>query len=111
MHQTMIIAKMAPTDADDVAAVFGRYDATSMPHKIGVQRRSLYQFHGIYVHLIDFDRPPQEAMRIAQALPDFRAVSDELRPYIEAYDPGWRSPQDAMAHRFYSWTADGGPTP
>ena len=105
MHQTMIIAKMAPTDADDVAAVFGKYDATSMPHEIGVRARSLYQFHGIYVHLIDFDRPVPEAMRIAQSLPAFRAVSDDLRPYIQAYDPNWRSPQDAMARRFYHWTS------
>lgn len=101
----MIIARMAPTDADAVASVFGRYDATPMPYEIGVQRRSLYQFHGIYVHLIDFDRPAQEAMKIAQSLPDFRAVSQDLRPYIEAYDPDWRSPQDAMARRFYHWTA------
>ena len=105
MHQTMIIAKMAPTDADKVADVFGRYDATSMPHEIGVRNRSLYQFHGIYVHLIDFDRPASEAMRVAQTLPTFRAVSEDLKPYIEAYDPNWRSPADAMARRFYHWTS------
>jgi cyclase len=105
VHETMIIAKMAPTDADRVAEVFGRHDATPMPHEIGVRHRSLFQFHGIYVHLIGFDRPPAESMRIAQSLPAFRAVSDELKPYIEPYDPNWRSPQDAMAHRFYHWTS------
>ena len=105
MHETLIIAKMAPTDAPDVAAVFGRHDATSMPRDIGVRHRSLFEFHGIYVHLIGFDRPPSEAMRVAQSLPAFRAVSDELKPYIEPYDPNWRSPQDAMARRFYHWTS------
>jgi cyclase len=45
-------------------------------------------------------------MRIAQALPSFRSVSEELQPYITAYDPNWRSPQDAMARRFYEWSAD-----
>jgi hypothetical protein len=105
VHQTMIIAKMAPADADTVADIFGRSDATSMPHEIGVRARSLYRFHELYVHLIDFDRPAPEAMRIAQSLPSFRSVSEELRPYIEAYDPNWRSPQDAMAQRFYHWTA------
>jgi Polyketide synthesis cyclase len=104
VHQTMIIARMAPDDADDVAAIFTRHDATSVPHEIGVRHRSLFQFRGLYVHLIDFDRPAPEAMRIAQSLPAFRAMSDDLRPYIEAYDPGWRAPQDAMAHRFYHWT-------
>jgi len=105
VHQTMIIAKMSAADADDVAAVFSRYDATSMPHEIGVRHRSLFRFHGLYVHLIDFDRPPQAAMQIAQSLPAFRAVSEDLKPYIEAYDPHWRSPADAMARRFYHWTA------
>jgi hypothetical protein len=105
VHETMIIAKMDPRDADDVAGVFGRYDATSMPAEIGVRHRSLFRFHGLYVHLIGFDRPPAESMRIAQSLPDFRAVSEDLKPYIEAYDPGWRSPQDAMAQRFYHWTS------
>lgn len=105
MHQTMIIARMDPADADAVAEVFGRYDATDMPHRIGVRRRSLFRFHHLYVHLIDFDRPAPEAMRIAQSLPAFRAVSEDLRPYIEAYSPDWRSPQDAMAQRFYHWTS------
>ncbi|WP_448626081.1 TcmI family type II polyketide cyclase [Geodermatophilus sp. URMC 64] len=105
MHQTMIIAKMAPDSASEVAAIFGRYDGTSMPHEIGVRHRSLFSFHDLYVHLIDFDRPAPEAMRIAQSLPAFRAVSDDLRPYIEAYDANWRSPRDAMARRFYHWTS------
>ena len=105
MHETMIIAKMDPRDADEVAAVFGRSDATSMPRDIGVRHRSLFQFHGLYVHLIGFDRPPSESMQIAQSLPAFRAISDELKPYIEPYDPNWRSPQDAMARRFYHWTS------
>lgn len=108
MSQTMIIAKMQPGDAADVARIFGRYDAGSMPYEIGVTARSLYRFHDLYVHLIDFDRPADEAMAVAQRLPDFRAVSDELRPYITAYDPNWRSPRDAMAERFYAWTAQAG---
>ncbi|MGC5173216.1 TcmI family type II polyketide cyclase [Microbacterium sp. DT81.1] len=105
MHQTMIVAKMRSEDAPAVAEIFSRSDATSMPQDIGVIGRSLYRFHGIYVHLIDFARPASDAMRTAAQLPSFRAVSDELRPYIEAYDPNWTSPADAMADRFYHWTS------
>ena len=108
MNQSMIIARMAPAHAEDVAAVFGRYDATPMPHQIGVRSRSLYRFHDLYVHLVEFDRPAADAMQIAQSLPAFRAISDDLRPYIEAYDPAWRSPKDALADRFYHWTASAG---
>jgi hypothetical protein len=105
MSQVMIIARMQPDHAPQVADIFGQYDATPMPHQIGVTNRSLYRFHDLYVHLIDFDRPHEEAMATAQQLPAFRAVSDDLRPYINAYDPNWRSPRDAMAARFYHWTA------
>ena len=105
MDQVMIVAKMRADHSPDVADIFARYDATAMPHQIGVARRSLYQFHGIYVHLIDFARPAGEAMQTAQQLTSFRAVSEDLRPYIEAYQPDWKSPRDAMADRFYHWTA------
>ncbi|MFP5284019.1 MAG: TcmI family type II polyketide cyclase [Actinomycetes bacterium] len=106
MSQVMIIARMRPEHADDVAGIFARSDATTMPYEIGVARRALYRFHDLYVHLVDFDRPAADAMASAQRLPAFRAVSEELRPYIDPYDSGWRSPQDAMAARFYSWTPD-----
>ena len=105
MSQTMIIAKMQPDHASQVAEIFARYDATEMPYQIGVTGRSLYRFHDLYIHLIDFARPSDEAMGIAQQLPSFRAVSEELKAYINAYDPNWRSPRDAMAARFYNWTA------
>lgn len=105
MQQIMIVAKMRSQDAPAVAEIFTRSDATSMPEEIGVIGRSLYRFHGIYVHLIDFAQPAADAMRTAQQLPSFRAVSDDLRPYIEAYDPNWSSPADAMADRFYHWTS------
>jgi hypothetical protein len=108
MPQIMIVAKMIPDHVDDVTEIFSRYDATSMPHEIGVTSRSLYRFHGLYFHLIDFERPAMEAMQTAQQLPSFRAVSDELKPYIQAYDPNWASPRDAMAQRFYHWTPTGG---
>ncbi|WP_374977760.1 TcmI family type II polyketide cyclase [Microbacterium trichothecenolyticum] len=101
----MIVAKMRNEDAPAVAEIFTRSDATSMPEEIGVAGRSLYRFHGLYVHLVDFSRPASEAMRTAQRLPSFRAISEDLRPYITPYDPGWSSPLDAMADRFYHWAS------
>ena len=35
-----------------------------------------------------------------------RLLVEDLKPFIEAYDPKtWRSPADAMATRFYTWEA------
>lgn len=111
MSQVMIIARMKPDDAPAVADIFGQYDGTPMPYEIGVSSRSLYRFHDLYVHLVDFSRPQAEAMATAQAMPEFRTMSEDLRPFINAYDPNWKSPRDAMANRFYRWDASPGQGP
>ena len=42
---------------------------------------------------------------LAHGLVDRVENRADLRPFIQAYDPGWRSPQDAMARRFYHWSS------
>lgn len=105
MDRTLIVARIQPDSAEKVADIFRRSDDGTMAREIGVRERQLFRFHDLYFHIIDFDRPAAESMRIAQAIPEFRAVSEELQPYITAYDPNWKSPRDAMATRFYRWTA------
>lgn len=107
----MIVARMKPEDAASVAQTFGRHDGTTAPYEIGVLNRSLYRFHDLYFHLVDFARPVPEAMATAQSLPAFREMSEDLKPFITAYDPAWRSPADAMAQRFYHWSATTGRSP
>ncbi|MEV6947575.1 TcmI family type II polyketide cyclase [Streptomyces sp. NPDC051172] len=107
MHSTLIVARMAPDSSADVAQLFSTFDTTDMPHRMGTRRRQLFSYRGLYFHLQDFaedngDRLIQEA----RTDPRFVAISDDLKPFIEAYDPAtWRSPADAMATRFYHWEA------
>jgi cyclase len=63
----------------------------------------------LYFHLQDFDADNgNELIEQAKADPRFVRISDDLKPFIEAYDPkNWRSPVDAMATRFYYWEASG----
>jgi cyclase len=107
MHSTLIVARMAPASAEHVAELFGAFDRTDMPGRMGTRRRQLFAYRGLYFHLQDFDEN-DGAGRIEDARTDprFTAISQDLKPYIEAYDPAtWRSPADAMAHRFYEWGA------
>ncbi|CAM5712846.1 TcmI family type II polyketide cyclase [Streptomyces fumanus] len=107
MHSTLIVARMAPESAEHVAGLFGAFDRTEMPGRMGTRRRQLFSYRGLYFHLQDFDGD-DGAGRIEEAKTDprFIAISEDLKPYIEAYDPAtWRSPADAMAHRFYEWSA------
>lgn len=107
MHSTLIVARMDPTHSDDVARIFGQFDETEMPGHMGTRRRQLFSFHGLYFHLQDFDTDDGgSAIEATKTHPLFVKVSADLKPHINAYDPlTWRSPADAMAHRFYHWSA------
>ncbi|MEV0373408.1 TcmI family type II polyketide cyclase [Streptomyces sp. NPDC050636] len=107
MHSTLIVARMAPEDNAHVARLFGAFDETEMPHRMGTRRRQLFSYRGLYFHLQDFDADNGgERIEEAKTDPRFVGISDDLKPFIQAYDPAtWRSPADAMATRFYSWEA------
>ncbi|MDJ1134987.1 TcmI family type II polyketide cyclase [Streptomyces iconiensis] len=105
MHSTLIVARMRPADAESVAGLFDAFDRTEMPQLMGTRRRQLFSYRGLYFHLQDFD-DAEGGQRIedAKSDPRFVRISDDLKPFIEAYDPAtWRSPADAMARRFYTW--------
>ncbi|MEV7192649.1 TcmI family type II polyketide cyclase [Streptomyces sp. NPDC093510] len=106
MHSTLIVARMDPGAGADVARIFGEFDTTGMPDLMGTRRRQLFSYRGLYFHLQDFDADHGgQAIEEARTHPLFTQISDDLKPYIGAYDPAtWRSPADAMAERFYHWT-------
>jgi cyclase len=107
MHTELIVARMEAPSSDDVARLFGDFDQTEMPGLMGTRRRQLFHYQGLYFHLQDFDNEEGGAMiEAAKTLPRFIRISQDLRPFISAYDPDtWKSPKDAMATRFYHWTA------
>ncbi|MEU6540038.1 TcmI family type II polyketide cyclase [Streptomyces sp. NPDC047000] len=104
MHQSLIVARMAPGSAPDIAKVFAESDRGELPHLIGVSGRSLFQFGDVYLHLLEAERDPSPAIARLAGHPEFRDISEQLSAYVSAYDPAtWRSPKDAMAQCFYRW--------
>lgn len=105
MHSVLIVARMKPTSSDGVRQLFADFDNTDMPARMGTRRRQLFTYHGLYFHLQDFDADNGgELVEKAKEDPRFVQISEDLKPFIGAYDPAtWRSPADAMATRFYSW--------
>ncbi|KOV82429.1 TcmI family type II polyketide cyclase [Nocardia sp. NRRL S-836] len=105
MHRTLIVARMVPEATGEVAAVFADSDHHSdLPEALGVRARSLFRFGELYLHLLESDRPLAEAVAAHRDDPRFRRISQDLSPFISAYDPGtWRGPKDAMAQEFYRW--------
>ncbi len=113
MQSTLIIGRFrpdVPSAEAEVAGLFEAFDRTDMPHRMGTRRRELFTFHGLYVHMQDFDDGTNNSKQILDARSDARFVqiSADLKAFLEAYDPAtWRSPADAMANRFYHWEAQG----
>lgn len=107
MHSTLIVARLRDNQSGPVSDLFADFDRTEMPHLMGTRRRQLFHYHGLYFHLQDFDGDDGgAAIEAAKTNPLFIRISEDLKPYIGAYDPStWRSPSDAMATRFYDWTA------
>jgi cyclase len=104
MEKTLIVARLKPGSEQDIAGVFAASDATELPLRIGVQARTLFRFHDLYMHLIEADHPLSAAVDGSREDPLFREVSKNLQPFVSAYDPdNWRIPSDAMATAFYHW--------
>ncbi|MEU6079095.1 TcmI family type II polyketide cyclase [Streptomyces sp. NPDC047108] len=103
-HRTLIVARMDPDDADKVAALFAESDATDLPHMIGVQRRTLFRFHGLYFHLVEAEAPINGDLYKARSHPLYQDINTRLQEFMTPYDPSWREPKDSMAEAFYSWT-------
>jgi cyclase len=108
MYSTLIVARMEPGSAEEVGRLFSDFDSTQMPHRMGTRRRELFSYRGLYFHLQDFtSENGGDRIEEARTDPRFVRISQDLKPFIEAYDPAtWRSPADAMAHRFYHWSAE-----
>ncbi|WP_280672615.1 MULTISPECIES: TcmI family type II polyketide cyclase [unclassified Kitasatospora] len=104
MHRALIVARMRPDTASEIADTFAASDSGELPHLIGVTGRSLFQFGDLYLHLIEAERPPGPAVAKLAGHPEFRDVSERLAAFVQAYDPAtWREPKDAMAREFYRW--------
>ncbi|PWI42952.1 TcmI family type II polyketide cyclase [Streptomyces sp. ICBB 8177] len=103
-YRTLIVARMEPQAAPDVAQVFADSDRGALPGLIGVRGRSLFQFEDLYLHLVEADEPPGPRVARHREHPAFVDVSERLAAHITPYDPAtWRTPQDAMAREFYRW--------
>jgi cyclase len=108
MHRTLIVARMNPADADAVAEIFGDSDATELPRRVGVSRRTLFSFHDLYFHLVEADQDITTNLYQNRGTPLYRDINTRLGKFISPYDPNWQEPKDAMAQPFYVWTAADG---
>ncbi|MEV7027620.1 TcmI family type II polyketide cyclase [Kitasatospora sp. NPDC093558] len=101
--RTLIVARMDPADAPEVARIFADSDATELPHLIGATRRTLFRFHDLYFHLVESREDITPDLYKARSHPLYQEIHDRLAEYMRPYDPAWAEPKDAMAQPFYTW--------
>ena len=105
-RRALIVARIGAGAEHDVARIFGESDTTTLPELAGVRHRSLYVLDDVYVHLVEFRGEANESVEGVREHELFWDVSRKLEPFIRPYNPQtWRSPRDAFAREFYSWTA------
>jgi hypothetical protein len=103
--RTLIVARLDPADRAAVADIFAESDATELPHLIGVHRRSLFWFHGLYFHLVEAEKRIDSSLYQARSHPLYQDINQKLAKHMTPFDPGWKEPKDSMAEQFYSWEA------
>ena len=103
--RTLIVARLDPNDRQAVADIFAESDATELPHLIGVKRRSLFWFHGLYFHLTESDGNITPSLYKVRDSDLFQDIHLKLAKYMTPYDPNWQEPKDSMAEQFYRWEA------
>lgn len=106
--RSVIVARIKPGSEEKVAAIFAESDASELPRLAGIRHRSLFILEDLYIHFIETEADPNEAVNNIRDHPLFREISKKLEPFITPYNPKtWRSPKDATARSFYEWDADG----
>lgn len=109
VSRTLFVLKLKPGHADRVAALFAEHDRGDMPAEVGLTRRTLFQFHDLYFHLVEGPDDLLDRLGKARDRPDFRSINAELDAHLERYDPAtWRDLKDSMAKPFYTWSAGPG---
>lgn len=86
-----------------LAAAFSRHDATGFGEQIGVAHRSLYSYHGIYLHLVEAESDLRPVLASQRDNPVWRTVDKEVTSLLSPVDPRFPSMPQAQASCFYTW--------
>lgn len=106
MSFRMIMVRMMPDGVEPaLEQAFSLHDRSGLPESIGAVHRSLYSYHGIYLHLVEAPRDIRGDLAAHSGHPAFRAVDKAVTPLLRPVDPNYPSMSQAQARCFYEWNA------
>lgn len=102
----MLMVRLMPDDAEgEISKAFSEHDASGVPEAIGAVHRSLYRYHGIYLHLIEAPHDIRPQLATHAGNPAFRQVDERLSQLLRPVDPQAPSLRQAQARCFYEWNS------
>ncbi|WP_078868691.1 TcmI family type II polyketide cyclase [Streptomyces sp. NRRL B-1347] len=105
IHQALMLRRIDPRDTAEVAALFDRHDRTSgLPERLGIRRRELFEFQGVYLHLIAADSDFVPRLYAAREDPAFTEIDAPLSRLLKPYDPARPAFEDSHLRPFYTWS-------
>lgn len=105
MFRALMVRRMDPEDAEEVASIFAAHDASELPGLVGVTARTLFRFGDLYFHLVEADEDILPRLLATRDHPLFRDIDGRLAGILRPYDPAAPSLVDSRATVFYQWTA------
>nr|ASA49560.1 polyketide synthesis cyclase [Actinoallomurus sp.] len=105
LYQALMVRRIKAEDTASVADVFAEHDATGLPARIGITERSLFEYRGLYFHLVQADEDFRERLHSPDNAPLIKEVDAQLKPYLLPFAEGLPAMSDSQATRFYHWTA------
>ncbi|WP_433324601.1 TcmI family type II polyketide cyclase [Spirillospora sp. CA-294931] len=103
-HRALMVRRIDAADRAAVARIFREHDRTPLPGRLGVGRRSLLHYNGLYFHLVEGNRYFQDNLYAAREDPLFREIDQKLAKLLTPFDAERPSMREAQAEEFYSWS-------
>lgn len=105
-YRALMIRKMRPESAAEVARHFNAHDQTELPYELGATRRTLFRYHDLYLHLIEATDGFPDRLFAAQQRAEFQTIDNPLSRLLIPYRDGELSMRQAQAEPFYEWVAN-----
>ena len=103
--QALMVRRIGATDTDAVAKIFAEHDATGLPARLGVAQRTLFQYHGLYFHLVQSDVDFLPKLYDARNDDLIKDVDAKLRGHLRPYLVDQPAMAQSQATPFYQWHA------
>lgn len=104
-YRALMIRKMLPENAPEVAQHFADHDETDLPRELGATRRTLFRYHDLYLHLIEATDGFPDRLFAAHQRAEFQTVDKPLSRLLVPYVADEPSMRQAQAEPFYEWVA------